>query len=161
MWIINITSDLQGGRLPEVIDAGDPAVMISHWQGFYGIHNEDRRGFRAFQTIVRRLKERDPHNEKSQWRKCSEITNYAIAREMADVAVEEQIITLDLPVQVPEFTLRLREVAVTGAKINGKPLTPAPTKSAFRDGTFYRDGDITLLAFTPEDRNVRVEIESH
>ena len=84
-----ITSDLQGGRLPEVIDAGDPAVMISHWQGFYGIHNEDRRGFRAFQTIVRRLKERDPNGEKSQWRKCSEITNYAIAREMADIEVAE------------------------------------------------------------------------
>ena len=156
-----ITSDLQGGRLPEVIDAGDPAVMISHWQGFYGIHNEDRRGFRAFQTIVRRLKERDPNGEKSQWRKCSEITNYAIAREMADIEVAEQIITLNLPVQVPEFTLRLREITVAGVKINGKPLTPALTRAAFRDGTYYRDGDITLVAFTPEDRNVRVEIESH
>ena len=31
-----ISADLQGGRLPAVIDAGDPAVLISHWQGFYG-----------------------------------------------------------------------------------------------------------------------------
>ncbi|MCY4353025.1 MAG: hypothetical protein OXC45_07960, partial [Gemmatimonadetes bacterium] len=105
--------------------------------------------------------ERDPNGERSQWRKCSEITNYAIAREMADVKVEEQIITLDLPVQVPEFTLRLRDITVAGVKINGKPLTPALTRAAFQDGTFYRDNDITLVAFTPEDQNVRVEIESH
>ena len=44
-----ITADLQGGRLPAVIDAGDPGVLISHWQGFYGLHNDDRRGFNAFQ----------------------------------------------------------------------------------------------------------------
>ncbi|MDP6039146.1 MAG: hypothetical protein QGG64_11395, partial [Candidatus Latescibacteria bacterium] len=80
-----ITSDLQGGRLPEVIDANDPAVMVSHWQGFYGLHNDDRRGFKVFQEIVRRLKARDPFGERTRWRKCSEITNYAIAREMAEV----------------------------------------------------------------------------
>jgi hypothetical protein len=72
-----ITSDLQGGRLPAVIDAGDPTVLISHWQGFYGMHDDDRRGFNAFKTVVRRLKERDPDGERTQWRKCSEITNYA------------------------------------------------------------------------------------
>jgi hypothetical protein len=153
-----ITSDLQGGRLPEVIDAGDPAVMISHWQGFYGIHNEDRRGFRAFQTIVRRLEERDPQGEYSRWRKCSEITNYAIAREMADVTVEAQTIKLTLPVQVPEFTLRLRDVTVTGVMIDGKPLTQALTRAAFEDGTFYRDDDVTLVAFTPDGEDVTVEV---
>ena len=46
-----ITSDLQGGRLPKVIDAGDPAVMISHWQGFYGIHNEIGVAFGHFRPL--------------------------------------------------------------------------------------------------------------
>ena len=155
-----IASDLRRGRLPEVIDAGDPGVMISHWQGFYGLHDGDRRGFRAFQTIVRRLKERDPNGEWSQWRKCSEITNYAIAREMADVSVAGQRIALDLPVQVPAFTLRLRDVVVAGVTVNGKPLTRAQTRSAFEDGTFYREGDVTFVAFTPEARAVRVEVDA-
>lgn len=154
-----IASDLRGGRLPEVIDAGDPGVMISHWQGFYGLHDRDRRGFRAFQTIVRRLAERDPHGERTRWRKCSEIANYAMAREMAGVSVDGRIITLDLPVQVPEFTLRLRDATVAGVRVNGKPLVRAQTRSAFEDGTFYREGDATFVAFTPEARAVRVDVE--
>jgi hypothetical protein len=153
-----ITADLQGGRLPEVIDAGDPGVLISHWQGFYGIHNDDRRGFRAFQTVVRRLEERDPNGERTRWRKCSEITNYAIAREMADVRVAENKVSLTLPVQVPELTLCVRDVTVTGVSVDGKPLTQAMTRSGFEDGTFYRDGDATFVAFTPEGRTVTVEV---
>ncbi|MCK5804122.1 MAG: hypothetical protein KAI66_14900, partial [Lentisphaeria bacterium] len=105
-----ITADLEGGRLPAIIDAGDPAVLISHWQGFYGLHNEDRRGFNAFKTVVRRLRERDPNSERTQWRKCGEITRYACARKMATVSVESNIISLDLPVCVPELTLRLTNV---------------------------------------------------
>ena len=39
-----ITADLESGRLVELIDARQPAVLCSHWQGFYGMHNEDRAG---------------------------------------------------------------------------------------------------------------------
>ena len=55
-----ITADLESGRLVELIEARQPAVLCSHWQGFYGMHNEDRAGYRAFQTVVRRLRQRDP-----------------------------------------------------------------------------------------------------
>jgi hypothetical protein len=153
-----ITADLQGGRLPEVIDAGDPGVLISHWQGFYGIHNDDRRGFRAFQTVVRRLEERDPKGERTRWRKCSEITNYAIAREMAQVVVDGQTILMTLPVQVPELTVCLRDVLVNKVTVDGKPLTHALTRSGFEDGTFYRENDVTYLAFTPTGKDVKVEV---
>jgi hypothetical protein len=153
-----ITADLQGGRLPEVIDAGDPGVLISHWQGFYGIHNDDRRGFRAFQTVVRRLEERDPKGERTRWRKCSEITNYAIAREMAQVVVDGQTILMTLPVQVPELTVCVRDVLVNKVTVDGKPLTHALTRSGFEDGTFYRENDVTYLAFTPTGKDVKVEV---
>ena len=153
-----ITEDLQGGRLPAVIDAGDPTVLISHWQGFYGIHDEDRRGFNAFKTIVRRLREREPQEERTRWRKCSEITTYAIAKEMADVSVEGNTITLDLPIQVPEFTLTVRESSVTSVIVDGTPLTEAGSRSAFENNTFYRKGDTTLVAFTPASRAVSLTI---
>lgn len=154
-----ITADLQGGRLPAVIDAGDPAVLISHWQGFYGLHNEDRRGFRAFQTVVRRLKERDPHGERTRWRKCSEITNYAIAREMAEVTTSNGSITLDLPVRVPEFTLRLESVDVRKVSVDGKPLLHAHSRAAFENHSFYREGENTFLAFTPVGRSVTIDLD--
>ena len=153
-----ITADLQGGRLPAVIDAGDPTVLISHWQGFYGMHDQDRRGFNAFKTIVRRLKERDPHGEQTRWRKPSEITTYAIARELAEVTVDGSTISLDLPVQVPELTLRLTDTEVRGVSVDDIPLTRANSRATFENGTFYHENDTTFVAFTPAGRNVSISL---
>ncbi len=154
-----ISADLQGGRLPAVIDAGDPGVLISHWQGFYGLHNDDRRGFNAFKTVVRRLKERDPNGERTQWRKCSEITNYACARKMAEIVVEENNIRLDLPVCVPDLTLRLTGVNVRGVSADGADLTRARNRSAFKSNTFFAENNTTLVAFNPTHRQPVVEIQ--
>ena len=153
-----ITSDLQGGRLPAVINAGDPAVLCSHWQGFYGLHNDDRRGFNTLKAVVRRLKQLDPKGERTQWRKCSEITNYACAREMAEISVEGHTIHLDLPVQVPDFTLRLSEVEVRGVSVDGVPLKEVHTRSEFKSGTFFKEGRTTLLAFDPSQRKTTVQV---
>ena len=154
-----ITADLQGGRLPAVIDAGDPAVLCSHWQGFYGLHDNDRRGFNAFKTVVRRLKERDPWGERTRWRSCSEITNYACAREMAEVTVDGNRVHLDLPVRVPDLTLRVTDADVREVRVDGRPLTHAASRSAFGRETFYREGDVTFVAFDPAERGTSVEIE--
>ena len=155
-----IAADLQGGQLPAVIDAGDPAVLVSHWQGFYGLHSDDQRGFRAFKTVVRRLKERDPHGEWTQWRKCSEITNYACARDMAEITVTDHTITLDLPVQVPDLTLKLSGDTVQQIKVDGQPLKRVVTRRDFNSGTFYPHQGQTLLAFQPLQRQVRLEVST-
>ena len=155
-----ITVDLDGGRLPAVIDTGDPAVLISHWQGFYGLHNDDRRGFNAFKTVVRRLKERDPNGERTQWRKCSEITNYACAREMAEIVVENNSIRLDLPVCVPDLTLRLTGVNVRGVSADGADLTRARNRSAFKSNTFFAENNTTLVAFNPTHRQPVIEVQA-
>ena len=154
-----ISADLQGGRLPAVIDAGDPGVLISHWQGFYGLHNDDRRGFNAFKTVVRRLKERDPNRERTQWRKCSEITNYACAREMAEIVVEDNSIRLDLPVCVPDFTLRLTGVDVRGVSVDGIDITRAGSRASFKSETFFTGNDTTFVAFNPTHRQPVIEVQ--
>ena len=154
-----ITADLAGGRLPAVIDAGDPGVLISHWQGFYGLHNDDRRGFNAFKTVVRRLKERDPKGERTQWRKCSEITNYACAREMAEIVIEDNSIRLDLPVLVPDLTLRLTDVDIRGVSVDGKDLTRAGSRAAFKSNTFFTENNTTFVAFDPTHRQPVIEVQ--
>ena len=155
-----ITVDLQGGRLPAVIDADDPAVLCSHWQGFYGLHNDDRRGFRAIKTIVRRLRELDPHGELTHWRKCSEIANYACARELVQVQVDEEVIRLDLPVRVPDLTLRVTGVGVCGVSVDGLPLCRATSRADFASGTFFEEDHATLLAFDPTRRQTTVQVET-
>ena len=154
-----ITADLQGGRLPAVIDAGDPAVLCSHWQGIYGLHSDDRRGFRALKTIVRRLRELDPRGERTRWLKCGEIANYACARQLAQVEVTESTIELDLPVLVPELTLRITGLHVCGVSVDGLALGRATSRADFASGTFYIEGDATLLAFDPTRRRTLVRVK--
>ncbi len=159
-----ITSDLQGGRLPWVIDAGGPCILCSHWQGFYGLHNDDRRGFHALKTVVRRLRERDPYGEHTCWRKPSEIATYACAREMASLSVEPPaadrgpVIRLDLPVRVPELTLRVKGLRVRGVRCDGQSLQAASGRRSFRSGTFFQEGDTLLLAYDPPGRASTVEL---
>lgn len=156
-----ITADLQGGRLPAVIDAGSPCVLCSHWQGMYGLHNEDRRGFKTLQTVVDRLRRRDPAGEHTRWRTCSEITNYACMRELAEVTVEGDCIQLDLPVRVPELTLRLPGVRAAGIRVGDTPLRAVSSRQRLVSGAFYHDGGDTLLAFDPpsDQRHLVVAVE--
>ena len=155
-----ITADLSGGRLPAVIDAGGPCVLCSHWQGFYGLHDEDRRGFRTLRTVVGRLRERDPHGERTRWRRVSEITRYACAREMGQVRVDGDAIVLDLPVRVPELTLRVHQPHIRGVRVDGRPLRRAGLRRDFEGGTYLVEGDTALIAFDPASRDCRVEVEA-
>jgi hypothetical protein len=153
-----ITADLAGGRLPELIRDGSPVIMCSHWQGFYGLHDADRRGFRTLKTVVERLQALDPQGERTRWRTCSEIADYACAKELATCRVDGDMVRLELPLRLPELTLRVRGAMATGVEVDGRPLHRAPTRAAFRDGTFLPEGDTTLLAFTPTAPNASVRL---
>ncbi|MCI0515276.1 hypothetical protein L0128_18840, partial [candidate division KSB1 bacterium] len=48
-----ITVDGQDGRLPEIINRGEPAIMVCHWPGIY--FNGDEIGFNIFKEAVKRL----------------------------------------------------------------------------------------------------------
>jgi hypothetical protein len=48
-----ITPDLTSGRIVEVIDKGEPAILVCHWPGIY--YNGDEVGFNIFKEVVRRL----------------------------------------------------------------------------------------------------------
>ena len=153
-----ITADLQGGRLPDLINAGDPAIMLSHWQGFYGLHNDDRRGFNTFKAVVCRLAQLDPHKEYTRWRKCSEITQYACARTMAAIQVKDNIIQLDLPAGVPELTLKINQPNSRSVVVNGKALHAVQRRRNFINNTFLLENDYTLAAFDATQRDIRVEV---
>ncbi|HEY8741661.1 MAG TPA: hypothetical protein VIU62_01065, partial [Chloroflexota bacterium] len=112
-------------------------------------HDEDRRGFRTLQTVVERLRQRDPQGERTRWRTCSEITSYACVRELATMTVDGDTISLDLPRSVPELTLRLRGTQARSISLGQQPLHEASSRAAFQTGTFYREGTDTLVAFDP------------
>ena len=109
--------------------------------------------------MVSRLAERDPRGERTQWRTCSQITTYACARAMAEIAVEGNTIRLDLPVQTPDLTLRLTDGEVRSVRVDGRPLTRAASRAAFKSDTFLLEDEAALVAFAPSQRRVLVEVE--
>jgi hypothetical protein len=96
-----ITADLSKGRMVEVIDRGEPALMVCHWTGIY--FNGEEVGFQIFQEVVRRLHARYDH---LIWMKLSEIARYWAAKELTRIERHGDRIALQAPFAAPQFTLR-------------------------------------------------------
>ena len=82
-----ITEDLQGGRLPPILEKELPCVLVGHWPGFY--FNGEKSGFDVLKTVKTRLDNYDPDCSKTLWMKNSEIGHYWMARELTDIEVLE------------------------------------------------------------------------
>jgi hypothetical protein len=141
-----ITEDLKQGRLVEVIDRGEPAILVCHWPGIY--YNGEKLGFNIFKEIVKRLGER---YDCLRWMKLSEIARYWAAKELTALRRDGPRVTCRAPFAAPGFT-----VAVTGkpgadpaveAGGNRTALKRAASRKALGPGTWVPDGDETLLCF--------------
>jgi len=95
-----ITEDLKGGRLPEVIRRGEPALMLCHWPGIYC--NGRETGFQIFQRIVQRL---HAGFDNLLWMKQSEIARYWAAKELTSIGREGATIGFRAPFACPQFTV--------------------------------------------------------
>jgi len=136
-----ITEDLQGGRMPQLINAGCPAIMVSHWPGFY--FEGEEVGFTIFKTVVERLNQLP----NILWMKTSEIADYWIAKAMVDVADTADGCTLTSAVGCPRFTLRLAGARPGAWTVNRVPLREAATALSLTNGTWAVDGADIVLAF--------------
>jgi len=109
-----ITEDLQRGRLVEVIERGEPALMLAHWTGIFW--NGQALGFKIFQQVVQRLKQRF---DRLVWMKLSDVARYWAARELTAVRPTPAGFALAAPYACPDFTVEL-DARVAGA-------TPMPS----------------------------------
>lgn len=99
-----ISADGTGGRLPEVIDRGEPAIMVCHWPGIY--FNGEKIGFNIFKEIVARL-DAKYGQEKLIWMKLSEISRYWAAKELTAIKLQENTLQLRAPFATPNFTVEI------------------------------------------------------
>ena len=98
-----ITADSKGGRLPEVIARGEPAVLVCHWPGMY--FNGAQTGFTIFKEVVRRL---DDAYDGMIWMKLSELA--LLGRSRADphrARPRPGQIVLEAPFACPKFTIQV------------------------------------------------------
>ena len=104
-----ITADLKSGRMVEVIERGDVAVMMSHWTGIYW--NGQELGFKVFQEVVRRLHARF---DNLVWMKLSEIARYAAASALTRIDAAGRTRRVPRAVCLPDVHLQ-----------SARPKTPA------------------------------------
>ncbi|MRR36646.1 hypothetical protein EG829_18680, partial [bacterium] len=79
-----ITPDLAKGRMVEVIERGEPAMMVCHWTGIYW--NGRETGFKVFQEVVRRLQAK--YSKRTRWMKLSELARYWAAKGLTDLRLD-------------------------------------------------------------------------
>lgn len=141
-----ITADLASGRLVDVIERGEPAVLVCHWTGIY--FNGEEVGFKIFQEVVRRLHAR---YDNLSWMKLSEISRYWAARELTQITRHDQELTLRAPFACPAFTLRLPLPDGTAPKLTAArrvvPLQEVRSPQQLAAGTWTRTQEGTVVCF--------------
>jgi hypothetical protein len=140
-----ITADLKGGRLPQVIDKGEPAILVCHWPGIY--FNGEEYGFNVFKEVVDRLHQRYDH---LLWMKLSEIARYWAAKELTGVSRQADAFLFKAPYACPALTAELPSIAGRPEIQHEGQTRPLKEVSSLRNlesGTVFRQGDMMTVCF--------------
>ena len=148
-----ITEDLQSGRMVEIIQRGEPALMLAHWTGVYW--NGQELGFKILQTVVDRLHQRF---QNLTWMKQSAIANYWAARELTRIQRDKVGLHFQAPFACSEFTVRFTATGIRRvqweSQLPGDPALTLREISSPKDlatGTWYRAGDsVTVCSSLPQ-----------
>lgn len=148
-----ITADLQEGRMVEVIESGEPAIMVCHWPGIY--YNGDKLGFNILKQIVQRLHQKYDH---LIWMKLAEISRYWAAKELTTIEANNKNIQLSAPFAAKDFTLQVNS-RIRNVKINNlETLQQVSKKSDLKSNTFYSDRSESLLCFDLKKGKTEISI---
>jgi hypothetical protein len=141
-----ITADLSKGRLVEVIERDEPAILLAHWTGIY--FNGEEVGFKIFQEVVRRLHARYDH---LIWMKLCEISRYWAARELTRIESNGGRVVLDAPYACPGFTLRVKSAGNRAPRLTAggqrAPLEQVSDLRRLKAGAWVRDGEGLVACF--------------
>jgi hypothetical protein len=141
-----ITPDLSSGRMVDVIESGEPAIMVCHWPGIY--YNGEKTGFNVLKEIHKRL---DQKYNNLVWMKLSEIARYWAAKELTTVTMEKNRIILKAPFATDNFTLKLNFPVKRAGLVHGEPeampLERVSSSNQLKQGSFWTGGKEAILCF--------------
>ncbi len=148
-----ITEDLKGGRLPEVIDKGEPAILVCHWPGIY--FNGEEIGFNIFKEVVKRIHSR---YDNLVWMKNSEIARYWAAKELTKIEKQGGRITFNAPFATTRFTVRTGTNSTTPPTLMAGrkpiPLRRVNRPLQLQSQTWHADGgDVTVCFDLPKGKS--------
>jgi len=139
--------DATEGRLVELIERGQPAVMLCHWPGLYT--HGTKKGFEQFKQVALALEGR--YRDRTLWMKISEIARYWAAKELTEIRRDANGVVLTAPVASGRFTVRVPATAGAPPKLShGAGPIEIRQVSNNRDlepGTWFRDQDRVVVCF--------------
>jgi hypothetical protein len=154
-----ITQDLDAGRMIDVIQRDEPAVMVCHWPGIY--FNGREHGFRVLQEVVARLQRRFDH---LVWMKLAEIARYWAAKELTQISMQPNGIQLEAPFAAPEFTVRIPQASAANVQVfsggQTQSLRNVGRISDLQSGTCCREDRGTTLCFDLRKGRTEIRIQS-
>lgn len=127
------------GRMVELIERRQPAVMLCHWPGLYC--NGLRTGYKQFQKVVLALEKR--FKNETLWMKISDIGRYWTAKEFTKIEVVDRTVQMKAPYACRDFTLQIEPLVVTERILHQHAdrkveLLPVASKALLTTNTFYR-----------------------
>ena len=141
-----ISAELSSGRLPEVIDRGEPAILVCHWPGIY--YNGEQLGFEIFKEIVERVHRR---YDNLVWMKLSEIARYWAAKELTQIERVADEIRFRAPFACPSFTIEFdREAARPMWLAHGKRrrrIEQASSAQTLQEGSWLKTSSGAVVCF--------------
>lgn len=138
-----ITADGQAGRMVDVIQRGEPALMLGHWTGVY--FNGQELGLQILQEVVKRLHARF---DNLIWMKLAEVSRYWAAKELTRIEQAAGSVRFRAPYACPEFTVRIKTSARPVLRVQEKqtPLREVPLRQ-LAPGTWTREGETVTVCF--------------
>jgi hypothetical protein len=126
----------------DVIDSGEPAIMVCHWPGIY--YNGEKLGFNIFKEVVNRIHQKYDH---LIWMKLSEISRYWAAKELTSIKMNKNTIQLKAPFAAPDFTLKVDKGMDQPIIKNGIPFKKVNKLADLKTNTFFTDNLSSVLCF--------------
>ena len=141
-----ITEDLKAGRLPQVIEKGEPAILVCHWPGIY--FNGQEIGFNIFKEVVRRIHAR---YDNLLWMKLSEISRYWAAKELTQIEKQGTRVIFNAPFATTRFTVRTKAGSSNVPKLLVKgqsvQLRKVQKPLQLETGTWHTDAQNIIVCF--------------
>lgn len=142
-----ITADLRNGRMIEVIERGEPAVMVCHWPGIY--FNGREHGFNVLKEVTKRL-----HTKYHDlvWMNLREIARYWAAKELTTISWPETGIEFRAPYACPNFTVKidLPPALTFGQLVHGGNSIPLEGQSGGRNSFRRQSGGLSITFDLPK-----------
>jgi hypothetical protein len=150
-----ISADGKTGRMVDVIERGEPAMILCHWTGVY--FNGQELGLQILQEVVKRLHARFDH---LLWMKLADLARYWAAKELTAMTRDGSAIVVRAPYACPDFTLRATGgPGVPHVKRGGEKIALKEVENDRRltAGTWCRQGDSLLICWSLPKGESRVE----